>query len=67
MSRGASRPTPGWPTARPGPRPEALRASGRVWAKVICPKAVSTDNGEKKCETEAQFRFENCEQAITAK
>lgn len=42
-------------------------ASGRVWARVLCPKAVSTDNGEKKCETEAQFRFENCEQAITAK
>ncbi|HQY62124.1 MAG: hypothetical protein IPF92_06340 [Myxococcales bacterium] len=41
-------------------------ASGRVWAKVICPKAVSTDNGEKKCETEAQFRFENCEQAAPA-
>lgn len=41
-------------------------ASGRVWAKVTCPTAVSTDNGEKKCETEAQFRFENCEQAVAA-
>lgn len=28
------RPTPGWPTARPGPRPEALGASGRFWASL---------------------------------
>ena len=37
-------------------------ASGRVWAKVTCPKAGR--EGGRRCETEAQFRFENCEQAI---
>ncbi len=41
-------------------------ASGRVWAEVVCPKAINNDNGERKCETRAQFRFENCEQAVAA-
>ncbi len=39
-------------------------ASGRVWAKVVCPKA--SREGGRACETEAQFRFENCEQAVKA-
>ena len=44
--------------------PNAGVASGRVWAQVTCPSAVSNGNGERKCETYAQFRFENCEQPI---
>lgn len=39
-------------------------ASGRIWAKVVCPKA--SREGGRACETEAQFRFENCEQAVAA-
>jgi hypothetical protein len=45
--------------------PSAGVASGRVWAQVTCPTAVSNSNGERKCETYAQFRFENCEQPAT--
>jgi len=44
--------------------PNATVAAGRVWAKVICPK--STREGGRACETEAQFRFENCEQSQAA-
>ena len=43
--------------------PNATVASGRVWAKVVCPTAVR--EGGRACETEAQFRFENCEQTVT--
>ena len=42
--------------------PNAGVASGRIWAKVTCPKA--TREGGRACETEAQFRFENCEQTL---
>lgn len=44
--------------------PNATVAEGRVWANVVCPKA--TREGGRACETEAQFRFENCEQAAPA-
>ncbi len=42
--------------------PKAGVAPGRIWMGVRCPRAVSTDNGVKTCETEAQIRFENCAQ-----
>jgi hypothetical protein len=36
-------------------------AAGRVWGRLVCPNAVYTE-GQKACQAEANFRFENCAQ-----
>ncbi len=45
--------------------PTAGVAAGRIWAKTTCPTAKNLDNGARLCEATVQFRFENCEQAVT--
>ena len=36
-------------------------AAGRVWGTITCPN-VENSGAQTKCEADAEFRFENCEQ-----
>jgi hypothetical protein len=35
-------------------------AAGRVWGEIDCPKAKN-EGAQTQCQTQAQFRFENCD------